>query len=83
MGDQRKLVKLLVLTALNAKDLQSACSAFREDLQAGHPGKKLKNKQLKAVLDQLVERVPALQGQRRGSGFARADTGTAGGPRCS
>lgn len=58
--DQRDLVKLLVLTALNARTLPTACSAFRDGLEPGHPGKHLKNTDLKAALTELKRRVPWL-----------------------
>ncbi|MEF9606169.1 hypothetical protein O4J55_29130, partial [Paracoccus sp. PXZ] len=58
--EQRRLVKQLVLTALNAKDTRSACSAFREGLKAGHPGKHLKNTSLQKTINTFSEHVPAL-----------------------
>lgn len=58
--EQRRLVKQLVLTALNAKDTRSACSAFREGLEAGHAGKHLKNATLQRTIDAFSEHVPAL-----------------------
>lgn len=58
--EQRRLVKQLVLTALNAKDTRSACSAFREGLKAGHPGKHLKNTSLQKTINTFSKHVPAL-----------------------
>lgn len=58
--EQRDLVKQLVLTALNAKDTRSACAAFRDSLDVGHPGKHLKNVVLKKTLDAFSAHVPAL-----------------------
>ncbi|WP_312530343.1 hypothetical protein [Paracoccus sp. (in: a-proteobacteria)] len=60
-AEQRKLVKLLVLTALNARNLNATCSAFRDSLSVGHPAKKLKNKALEKVLTALTERLPFLE----------------------
>ncbi|MDF3905198.1 hypothetical protein, partial [Paracoccus sp. AS002] len=60
--EQRGLVKQLVLTALNAKDTHSACLAFREGLEVGHPGKHLKNTTLQKTIDAFSEHVPALAG---------------------
>ena len=57
---QRGLVKLLVLMALNAKDVPSACAAFREGLDRGHPGKKLKNRDLEKVLEAVKPQIPWL-----------------------
>jgi len=59
-GDQRGLVKQLVLTALNARDVRSACAAFREDLPTTHPAKRLPNRILQQVIEELSGQVPAL-----------------------
>lgn len=59
-AEQRKLVKLLVLTALNAKTMRATCSAFRSGLAAGHPGKHLKDKEIQQVLDYLTDQAPWL-----------------------
>ncbi|MBJ2153660.1 hypothetical protein [Paracoccus sp. IB05] len=59
-AEQRKLVKLLVLTALNARNLRTACSAFRNGLENGHSGKHLKDSQLKKALLVLKRQVPWL-----------------------
>lgn len=37
-AEQRKLVELFVLIALNAKNLRAACQAFREDYAVGSIG---------------------------------------------
>ena len=54
-GDQRKLVKRLMLIALNAKDDAKTYMAFRKDQPTGSPNKGLKNTQLAEVLDALKE----------------------------
>jgi hypothetical protein len=58
---QRSLVKLLVLMAFNAKDTQSACSAFRQDQPTGSPEKSMKNDELLKVLDAFVAKSPHLE----------------------
>lgn len=58
--EQRRLVKLPVLMALNAKDVPSACAAFREGLERGHPGKRLKNEELVKILDAVKGEIPWL-----------------------
>ena len=56
----RKLVKRLVLTAINAKGKSSAYSAFRESWPDGHLGKKIKNIKLDELLKIFLERNPVL-----------------------
>ena len=58
--EQRDLVKLLVLTALNAKSRKVACAAFRSNLPTGHSGKHLKDKEIEIVLDALTGQTPWL-----------------------
>ena len=54
-GDQRKLVKRLMLIALNAKTDAKTYMAFRKDQPTGSPNKRLTNVQLAEVLDALKE----------------------------
>jgi len=53
---QRKLVKRLVLMALNTKDQRSICSAFRDVYPGGSSAKSMKNAELIRVLDAVVEK---------------------------
>jgi hypothetical protein len=55
---QRKLIKKLVLIALNAKDRKTAFSSFRDDWPAGDPAKKLTNAELEKLLDSYIEHYP-------------------------
>ncbi|WP_412555273.1 hypothetical protein [Shimia sp. MIT1388] len=57
---QRKLVKSLVLMALNARDRGTACKAFRQDAPAGSEEKSMTNKELLRVLDAFSEKQPFL-----------------------
>lgn len=59
-AEQRAMVKQLVLTALNAKNIHSACAAFRDSFGGNHPGKRLKNDVILKALDAFSEHVPAL-----------------------
>ena len=59
--EQRKLVKLLVLMALNAKDRGTACKAFRQDCPTGSRAKSMKNKELLGLLDVFAEKHPHLK----------------------
>ena len=52
----RAVAKQLLLIALNAKDDRSAFGAFREDAEAGSMEKRLTNKQLGYILDQLRDK---------------------------
>lgn len=58
--DQRDLVKQLVLTALNARNVRSASSAFRNDFPTGHLAKGLSNETLQQVVEAFSRQVPAL-----------------------
>ncbi|QAX30614.1 hypothetical protein [Leisingera sp. NJS204] len=58
---QRKLVKSLVLMALNASSRNKACSAFRNDAPTGSQEKSMKNAELFKVLDAFVEKHPFLR----------------------
>ncbi|WP_144432615.1 hypothetical protein, partial [Shimia marina] len=57
---QRKLVKKLVLMALNARDRSTACKAFRQDADVGSKEKSMTNKALLRVLDAFAEQHPFL-----------------------
>ncbi len=59
-AEQRKLVKALVLMALNAKDRSTACKAFRQDCSTGSRGKSMTNKELLGLLDAFTEKHPNL-----------------------
>lgn len=61
MDQQRKIVKLLVLTAINAKTQKSAFSAFRDDCDAGTPEKKLTNNELEQYLTKFIQLHPYLE----------------------
>jgi hypothetical protein len=61
--EQRKLVKVLVLMALNAKDRVTACQAFRQDCATGSIGKSMKNVELLALLDAFADKHPHLKGE--------------------
>lgn len=51
--DLRATAKLLLLTAINAKDETSTFQAFRSQAETGSPEKRLTNAQLSAILDAL------------------------------
>ena len=52
---QRAVVKGLILTAINARDLSSTLSAFRSKCDTGTPEKRLKDSQLKPLLNKFIE----------------------------
>lgn len=54
-GEQRKLVKRLMLIALNAKNDEKTFQAFRSNQPTGSPNKSLTNVQLAEVLNALKE----------------------------
>ncbi len=56
----RKLVKQLVLTAINAKEKSSAYRAFRESFPSAHRGKRMKNEELDKLLAVFLEKHPLL-----------------------
>jgi len=58
---QRKLVKRLVLTALNARDRRSAFASFRDDWPQEHVGKTLINNALEQLMEAFLERLPHLR----------------------
>src|SRR5690606_17938232 len=71
------MVKLLVLTALNAKSLLATWAAFRDNYPPSHPGSHLKNVELEAVLRQVTEKNPWLEkhlGADRGIGLMYLDS---------
>lgn len=76
-AQQRKLVKLLVLMALNAKDQRSTCSAFREASPTGSLAKSMKNAELIRVLDAVIKKHPFLAEELcadRGIGLMNIDS---------
>ena len=61
MKQQRKIVKLLVLTAINAATEKDALAAFRDDCETGTPEKKLTNKELDQYLTKFIQLHPYLE----------------------
>ena len=61
LGLQRKLIKRLTLTAINAGSKDAAFRAFRDGFPADHLGKTLTNAQLELLLAAFLERVPHLR----------------------
>jgi hypothetical protein len=61
MKRQRKIVKLLVLTAINAATEKDAFAAFRDDCETGTPEKKLTNKELEQYLTKFTQLHPYLE----------------------
>jgi len=59
--EQRKYLKYLVLTSINAKDKTSAFRAFRDNYPKGDPGKSYTNRQLDVVLAEFLRREPQLE----------------------
>ena len=57
---QRKLVKRLILTALNAPSQASAFGSFRDDWPAGHLGKTMTNNDLGNLMAVFLDRHPHL-----------------------
>jgi len=57
---QRKVVKGIVLNAINANSEKSAYKAFRQKQQTGSLEKSLKEKQLQLLLDAFKEKHPAI-----------------------
>lgn len=56
----RSLIKMLVLTALNAKDQQSAFQSFRDGWATGHYGKGMSNDDLSDLLAAFINKHPHL-----------------------
>lgn len=59
-GLQRRLVKRLMLTALNAPDSLSAYGSFRDDWPKGHMAKGMTNRELEALMSVFLEYHPHL-----------------------
>ena len=57
---QRKIVKGIVLNAINADSQESAYKAFRQQQETGSVEKSLQDKQLKVLLDAFKEKHPAI-----------------------
>jgi len=60
--ENRALTKALVLNAINAKDMKSAFQAFRSEQKTGSAFKKIKNEELRVVIDAFVEANPEIEG---------------------
>jgi len=58
---QRKYLKYLVLTAINAKDRTTAFRAFRDNYPKGDPGKGFRNEALEGILEEFLRRTPQLR----------------------
>ena len=58
---QRDVVKMLVLTAINAKSPKSAFSAFRDSEKDGSREKRLTDSQLKSLLEAFINKHPYLE----------------------
>jgi len=61
LEEQRKVVKGVVLMAINATSANAAFAAFRDDKKKGHPHKALTNRQLQVLLDEVKTRYPELK----------------------
>ena len=61
LEEQRAIVKLLVLTAINAKTEESAYSAFRNDRPTGSLQKKSTNDELASLLTAFIDKHPHLR----------------------
>ncbi len=57
---QQKLIKRLVLTAINAGSKDAAFKGLRDGFPTGHAGKTLTNEQLETLLAAFLERSPHL-----------------------
>ncbi|MDU8913364.1 hypothetical protein [Aestuariicoccus sp. MJ-SS9] len=60
IGQQREIVKSLVLTAINAKSHKAAYDAFRDGQPNGSLEKRLKNLELELLLESFVDENPHL-----------------------
>ena len=58
---QRDVVKMLVLTAINAKSPKSVFSAFRDSQKDGSRKKRLTDSQLKSLLEAFINKHPYLE----------------------
>jgi len=61
VNDQRKIVKGVVLNAINSKSIKSALTAFRQQQETGSREKSLKDKQLILLLDAFRKKHPNIQ----------------------
>lgn len=59
-GEQRKVVKGIVLNAINAATVKKAFQAYQADQPSGSRQRKLKHKQLHLLLDAFIEKHPTL-----------------------
>ncbi len=59
---QRRYLKALVLTAINAANSKSAYQAFRDGQPAGDPARNFKNADLERLLTAFVDKTPQLDG---------------------
>ena len=59
-GEQRKVVKGIVLNAINAATVKKAFQAYQADQPSGSRERKLKHKQLHLLLDAFIEKHPTL-----------------------
>jgi len=59
--EQRKIVKGVVLNAINANNTKSAYAAFRQQQETGSREKSLKDKQLEALLKAFKRKHPKIQ----------------------
>lgn len=60
---QRKIIKTLLLKAINARDKKSAFSSFRQDWCSGHMAKRLSNHDLSRLLEVILEKHPFMRGK--------------------
>ncbi len=58
---QRRFIKRLILTAINAGSKDAAFRAFRDGYSAGHAGKTLTNQQLERLLTAFLEKTPHIK----------------------
>ena len=59
--EQRKIVKGVVLNAINANSTKSAYAAFRQQQETGSRKKSLKDKQLESLLEAFKKKHPKIQ----------------------
>lgn len=75
-AEQRKVVKGLVLVAINAKSRTAAYQAYRDDQTSGSREKSLKNDNLEILLDAFIEHNPVVEnyiGQDKGVELMKLD----------
>jgi hypothetical protein len=63
LNDQRDVIKSLILMAINADSANIAFQAFRKDQKTDSPYKKLRDDQLRQLLDAFTDRYPELKDQ--------------------